>query len=346
MGTEIRGPADVAAQRLERCYSGQACDWSLFYEPKMERANFATRYHIVYPALGYFIQIQGDPARTDRLRPQLDIMYQGLLEPRCWTYWHEELNETTWPLRERNLTFAGRLATFVGFYINAFGEPPAKNIELGGRSTTYSELSHSLWRQMRDSPSCGVSCYHHQSMVMCNAHMLINNLLHDRLCGTDFATANSRWLKTVDVNLVSDDDDGPLFYFGTEANKPTPIAKNRALGADIWSLFLMSAIAPDQVAQWFEGWRRNIIKQKEMAWVAVSGWEKEHEFSSDELATAWAYCLTKELGDKDLSENLRRFLVPQVESGFERDPYMSGLFLLGEYLDAGAFARLVRGHSR
>ena len=42
-------------------------------------------------------------------------MYRGLLEPHCWRYWHDELGETGWPLQERNLTYAGRLATFIGF---------------------------------------------------------------------------------------------------------------------------------------------------------------------------------------------------------------------------------------
>ena len=46
------------ARRLERCYSGPECAWELFYQPRWERANFATRYHLVYPALAYFIQLK------------------------------------------------------------------------------------------------------------------------------------------------------------------------------------------------------------------------------------------------------------------------------------------------
>lgn len=180
-------------------------------------------------------------------------------------------------------------------------------------------------------------------MVMCNAHMLINNVVHDRLFGTTFSTANGAWLKTVNDNLVHGDGDGPLFYFGTDANSPAPIVKNRALGADIWSLFLMSAIVPDRVASWFDLWRRNINEERGMAWVAVSEWEKKNEFSSDELATAWAFCLAKELGVPDLAERFRCRLAPQAIAGFERDPYLSGLFLLGEYLNGGAFRNLVLG---
>lgn len=53
----IPGNAARAAvlQRLERCYAGAECAWNLFYQPRWERANFATRYHLVYPALVYFI---------------------------------------------------------------------------------------------------------------------------------------------------------------------------------------------------------------------------------------------------------------------------------------------------
>jgi len=335
--------ADIASERLERCYAGTRCDWRRFYSPRQEMLNFATRYHLVYPALAYFIELKQDPDRAAPLRPQLDTIYRGLLEPRCWRYWHEELGEATWPLQERNLTYAGRLATFVGFYIDAFGEPPAPDIELGGRRTTYGELSRSLWQQMTASPSCGVNCYQHQSMVMCNAHLLINNLLHDRLFDTDLAAANAAWLRTVDEHLVRDDDQGPLFFFGTEPNRPTPITEKRALGADIWALFLMSAVCPDRVATWFARWQRNIIRDGDTARVKVAGWEAESEFSSDELATAWAFCLAKELGQQDLAQCLRRQLTPQVCAGFDCDPYISGVFLLGEHLEAGAFRALVLG---
>ena len=77
-----------------------------------------------------------------------------------------------------------------------------------------------------------------------------------------------------------------------------------------------------------------------------AAWEAEQEFSSNELATAWAFCLAKELGQTNRAERLRRFLAPKVEEGFELDPYITGLFLLGERLERGAFHRLVNGVSR
>ncbi len=333
----------AALARLERCYSGHTCDWRRFYRPRKEMLNFATRYHLVYPALAYFIELKGNPSRANGIRPQLDTIYRGLLEPRCWTYWHTELEEATWPLQERNLTYAGRLATFVGLYIDAFGEPPADRIEIDDRSTTYNDLSQNLWKQMSESPSCGVSCYHDQSMVMCNAHMLINNVLHDRLFGTNFASSNADWLVTVEDNLLRHDEEGPLFFFGTEPNKPTPIKEKRALGADIWAMFLMSGVVPSRVSEWFERWQRNIVYNGKIGHVEVAAWEAEHEFSSSELATAWAFCLAKELGQDDRASKLRNSLSPKVLQGFELDPYISGLFLLGERLETGAFHNLVSG---
>jgi hypothetical protein len=145
--TETVAIRSLIEERLERCYGGGECAWEHFYRPRWEWANFATRYHLVYPALAYFVRLRQEPQLKGRLRPQLDAMYRGLLHPRTWQYWHDELGEETWPLLERNLTFAGRLATFVGLYIDTFGEPPAARIELDGRATTYHALSESLWRQ-------------------------------------------------------------------------------------------------------------------------------------------------------------------------------------------------------
>lgn len=345
MQTILGDATSAAEERLRLCYSGETCDWDRFYTPKRQMLNFATRYHLVYPALAYFLDIQRHPNRKDSVRPLLDTIYRGLIEPRCWAYWHTELEETAWPLQERNLTYAGRLATFVGLYIDAFGEPPADRIELDGRSTTYSELSRNLWEQMTGSPSCGVSCYHHQSMVMCNAHMLINNLLHDRLFDTNFASANAAWIGTIDDHLVRNSDEGPLFFYGTQADSPEPIEEKRAIGADIWALFLMSGIVPERVSVWFRRSQRNVVRDGDTAHVQVAAWEPEQEFSSDELASAWAFCLAKELGEPGLAARLQGYLGPKVLEGFELDPYISGVYLLGDRLEPGAFCRLINGGS-
>lgn len=333
----------VIMERLSRSYSGQECAWDLFYEPRWERANFATRYHLVYPALGYFILLKREPDLAATIRPKLDTIYRGLLDPRTWQYWHSELGETTWPLQERNLTFAGRLATFVGFYIDAFGKPPAERIELDGRSTSYTALSESLWQQAIGSPSRGVSCYHHQSMVMCNAHLLINNLLHDRLFGTSYASANEGWLRTLEEHLVRRDAGGALFFFGTQSGSCSPAEKKFSIGMDIWSLFLMSGVIPDRVREWFEGWQGNITRASGRASVEIALSDTEAEASSTALATAWAFCLAKELGFGDLAESLQMTLDRDVVAGFTLDPLLSGLYLLGESLEPGAFRRLVVG---
>jgi hypothetical protein len=292
--TDVSGMlADAAipsiTRRLERCYSGPDCAWELFYQPRWERANFATRYHLVYPALAYFIQLKQNPGLAKDLRPKLDTMYRGLLDPRTWTYWHSELNEASWPLQERNLTFAGRLATFVGFYIDAFGMPPAGRIMLEGRSTTYAELSESLWRQMTASQTGGVTCYRHESMTQCNAHLLINNALHDRLFGTHYAAANDGWLRTLETNLLTGDRAGALFYFGTESASCSPAKHRRSLGIDIWTLFLMSAVIPDRVRLWFADWHKNIVRTPEGARVVIHEDEWKAESSSTSLATAWTF---------------------------------------------------------
>ncbi len=90
-----------------------------------------SRYQLIYSALGLFIKLQRDPSRADKLRPQLDTIYRGLFDDRSWKYWYADWQtERTWPLHKGNLTYAGRLSTFIGFYIDAFGETPADRIEL------------------------------------------------------------------------------------------------------------------------------------------------------------------------------------------------------------------------
>ena len=197
-------------------------------------------------------------------------MYDGLINEQCWGFWHSELNESTGAIAERNLTYAGSLAMFVGLYIDAFGEPPAQKIEVDGESVSYSELSENLWRQMTESPSCGISCYNRESMVMCNAVLLINNIIHDRLFGTNFATSNGAWLKTVKTNLTANVDEGPLFYYATQANSSKPNQKKMCLGLDAWAMTLMASVVPEETRAWFVKWRHHIESDCEKSWVTAT----------------------------------------------------------------------------
>ncbi len=191
-----------------------------------------------------------------------------------------------------------------------------------------------------------MSCFNNVSMLQCNAHLLINNVLHDRLFETKFSAANADWLSSVEDNLLCDEETGSLFYFATQPNKAAANVEKRAVGTDIWALFLMSGIVPERVSDWFKSWQRNLVFEGDVAYVQVDELEPEEESSTNELATSWAYCLAKELGQADRAERLRRYLAPRAVKGFEIDPYTTGLFLMGEHLEKGAFYSLINGVSR
>ncbi len=108
----------------------------------------------------------------------------------------------------------------------------------------------------------------------------------------------------------------------------------------------MGGIVPERVSDWFESWQRHVIYEGDVAYVQVGEREAVEESSTNELATAWAYCLAKELGQKDRAEQLRRFLAPRAVNGFEIDPYTTGLFLMGEHLKKGTFYSLINGVTR
>ena len=334
---------EAAWGRLTRSYLQSGSDWPSFYKARFERGNFASRYHFVYPSLAMHLRLRRSPAEAEQLRPMLEVMYGSLIDPRCWMYWHEELNEPTGAISERNLTYAARLAVFVGLYIDAFGDPPAVPINVDGETVTYSQISERLWRQMVVSPSCGVSCYHHQSMVPCNAALMINNRIHDRLFGSNFSEANERWMETVRTKLEAPEDGDTLFFYGTEADSPNPLVTKRSLGMDAWSLFLMSGIAPDAVKGWFERWRHYIQHENDCAWIPIPEEQAASELASIEWATAWAMCLAAELGEAEAFRTFDNFMAPMAVTGFRVDPYLSGLYALAHELRTGSFYRLVEG---
>jgi hypothetical protein len=180
-------------------------------------------------------------------------------------------------------------------------------------------------------------------MVQCNAHLLINNVLHDRLFDTKLSSTNDNWLSTLEENLLSNEDSGSVFYYATQPNMAAANSERRAIGTDIWILFLMSGVVPGRVTAWFESWQRNLVFKDDFAYVQVSESETAEESSTNEHATAWAYCLARELGQTKRAEQLRRFLAPGAKKGFETDPFTTGLFLLDERLEKGSFYELING---
>jgi len=113
----------------------------------------------------------------------------------------------------------------------------------------------------------------------------------------------------------------------------------------IWALFLMSGVIPERVRAWFEHWHEHITYAHGRASVEIAPADTTAEASSTLLATAWAFCLAQELGQGDLAEALRNTLHTEVVTGFELDPLLSGLYLLGDLFQPGAFHRLAVGKS-
>ena len=260
---------EAAEARVLASFPPEGCDWARCFTARFERANFASRYHVVYPAIAWFSVLRRRPERARELRAVLDVMYEGLVEERCWGYWHTELHERSGAIVERNLTYAGRLAVFVGLYLDAFGDTPSPTIDVDGDRVGYHELSARLAEQMATSPSCGVSCYHHESMVMCNAALMINNVVHDRLAGTRYADLNETWMRTVRDELVRPADAPTVFFYGTEPDGPAANPVKTSLGMDAWALALLSAVAPTDVAAWYPAWRAKLRIDGDGAWVPV-----------------------------------------------------------------------------
>ena len=105
MQTTIGDATAAALERLELCFSGPDCDWTRFYQPKDDSMAMGRRYQLIYSALGHFVELNRDPSRADKLRPQLDTIYRGLFAYRSSHYSYSSWQSLlTWPLPGLYLT--------------------------------------------------------------------------------------------------------------------------------------------------------------------------------------------------------------------------------------------------
>ncbi|MBL4666590.1 MAG: hypothetical protein JKY04_04375 [Sneathiella sp.] len=82
MQTTMDHSTVAAAERLEQIFASPVVNWSRIYQSKDDSMALGNRYQLIYSALSYFIALKKDPGMADKLRPQLDTIYRGLVDPR------------------------------------------------------------------------------------------------------------------------------------------------------------------------------------------------------------------------------------------------------------------------
>ena len=146
-----------------------------------------------------------------------------------------------------NLQYSGHLSTMLGLYEKVTGdsrydEPFALQDPESGIAYTYThgQVAERIHAQMVQNPFGGVCCESGMAYVPCNNHAMASNALHDALHGTDYSSANGRWLDWVRKRMAPRGPSARGVFgaaYATDFHMAAPLAFNFT---DAWGLALMS----------------------------------------------------------------------------------------------------------
>jgi hypothetical protein len=266
------------------------------------------------------------------------------------------------PCAQGNIQYSAHLASLLAFYELLTNDKRydregfVLQAEARGETFefpyTHTTLTQTIHRQMSENHFGGACCEPGRAYAACNNHAAINNVLYDRLHGTNLADVNTRWADWVSKKMLTGGISGKIplpapngllsTAYMSDLRLPAPVSFNLT---DAWGLAFMASWQPDFVRQVYPRFRRRLKSAADdTLYLGSVGANESVEISSTELNTAFAAVLTREMGDSDANVRLLEWadlhLSPtETQTGrFYTEarpaPYVTALFAMCEALPA------------
>ncbi|PZS00708.1 MAG: hypothetical protein DLM69_06145 [Candidatus Chloroheliales bacterium] len=332
-------------------------DWSGFYTPRSQNANFAMRYQIAFASYAMAALATITPAYRRPYADALRTAIERMIDYATWRYWertpgvpHEptEGGYSPDPLAWGNVQYAGHLSTMLGLYAKLTDDRRYAEqgfvLEGGGHhfSHTHHDVATIIHQQMADNQCHGVSCEPGCVYLSCNNHSMSSNLLHDQLYDTNYAAVNGEWVAWLKQHMLA--GMFPTLKHGlfnvvymSEMKHALPVSFNFTDG---WGIGLLAPFARELASDLYPRYRREVKRLKpNLAYVPSGPMTERMELSDRPLNTAFGYVAARELGDPATAEAIHNYAVARLGLG-ERDGqlacweaartlYVTALFALG-----------------
>ncbi len=346
-------------------------DWSGFYPPRSQNANFALRYQIAFASYAVAALATRTPAYRRPYADALRAAIGRMIDYATWRYWeltpgvpHEQTAQgySADPLAWGNVQYAGHLSTMLGLYAKLTGDHRYADtgfvLEGGGHhfSHNHHDVAATIHQQMADNQCHGVSCEPGCVYLSCNNHSMSSNLLHDQLYASDYAAVNAAWVAWLKEHMLT--GMFPTLKHGlfnvvymSEMKHALPVSFNFTDG---WGIGLLAPFARPLTTTLYPRYRREVKRVwPDLAYVPSGPMTERMEVSDRPLNTAFGYIAARELGDATTATAIHNYAVARLGLGERngqlacwaaaRTLYTTALFALGsvDALDGAGWSAIV-----
>lgn len=261
------------------------------------------KYSLAWYAYGLASVALTDPAMRPVAGHAIDIATAKMHCKQVWGDWEEDGFGSD-PIIKQNVMYKGHLNLMYGLYQLITGDRKYEKEN--------ARLTRIMSKEMKANPYAGIVCEPDNYFVQCNSVAYLSLWVYDRLHGTHYKAATKDWLKFIEDELI--DPKTGSFYLSyhpeTGAVKPWQSAYTTA-----WALAMVHGMDPAFAERYYPKFKETFVEVYDEGRKARV---RETTGTTDAdggvgAASAFTLVLAREMGDRELFEQLMNHLEPPAK---------------------------------
>ncbi len=276
----------------------RGCDFQA-WQPKGV-PNRVLKYSLAWYAYGLASVAAIDPKMRQFSGHAIDVASAKMKCKEVWGDWAEDKFGND-PIKKDNIMYKGHLNMMYGLYQLVTGDKlyEKENIRI-------SKIIHD---EIKASPYAGIVCEPDNYFPQCNSVGYLSLWVYDRLHGTNYKSVTKEWLKFLEEDLI--DPKTGTFWLAyhpvSKAVKPWVSGYTTA-----WTLTMINGMDPAFAQKYYPKFKEQFVDVYDNGTKARV---KETVGTTDAdggagVATTFALLLAREMGDKQLFDQLLNHLEP------------------------------------
>jgi len=299
---------DVNAQLAYMTYTdfisplySRGCDFEAWQPRGMP--NRILKYSLAWYAYGLASVAVIDPKLQRFAGHGIDVATAKMRCKEVWGDWADDKFGTD-PIKKDNIMYKGHLNMMYGLYQLVTGDKlyEAENIR----------LSKIIYGEIKASPYAGIVCEPDNYFPQCNSVGYLSLWVYDRLHGTNYRSVTKAWLQFLEKELI-DPKTGAMYvtyHPRSKTVKPWESAYTTA-----WALTMIHGMDRSFAEKYYPNFKQTFVEVYDHGTKARVR-ETTNTTDADGgagVASTFALLLSREMGDKQLFDQLLNHLEPPAQ---------------------------------
>jgi len=279
----------------------RGCDFEA-WQPK-HMPNRILKYSLAWYAYGLASVAAIDPKMRQFAGHAIDIAAAKMKCKEVWGDWEEDKFGKD-PIKKDNIMYKGHLNLIYGLYQLVTGDRLYEKENM--------RISKIIYDEIKASPYAGIVCEPDNYFPQCNSVGYLSLWVYDRLHGTNYKSVTKEWLKFLEDDLI-DPKTGTMwlaYHPVSKAVKPWVSAYTTA-----WTLTMIHGMDPAFAEKYYPKFKETFVEVYDNGSKARI---RETAATTDTdggvgAASSFTLLLAREMGDKQLFDQLLNHLEPPAE---------------------------------